>query len=97
MAQTETVSTIIFLVPCVRFIDDVYFRTWRNGAREREKSSAAYRARTFIPSVIDLTAIHGFQVIEDNSETEDVELIPRPVRRQRRRRVTPNITMVNNG
>jgi hypothetical protein len=81
----------------------MYFRTWRNGARERErereKSFAAYRTRTFIPSVIDLTAIHtnGFQVVEDNSETEDAELIPRQVRRQRRRRVTPSITMVNNG
>lgn len=84
------------------------FRTWRNGARDREKSSAAHRTRTIIPSVIDLTtAIHAFNqqpnwFIEDNLEIdptyEDAELIPRPIRRQRqRRRVTPSTTTVNIG
>ena len=78
------------------------FRTWRNGAREREKSSATYRTRTFIPSVIDLTSIHAldqqqpnwFRIednllvpIEDDLETNpDTGLIPRPIRRRRQRR-----------
>ena len=89
----------------------IEFRAWRNGARERENSSAAHRTRTFIPSVIDLTAIHAqpnwFRIedsvlvpIEDDLETgptsEDAELIPRPIRRRRhRRRATPVTTMVN--
>ena len=83
------------------------FRTWRNAAREREKSYAAHRTRTLFPSVIDLTAIHAFNqqpnwFIEDNLEIdptyEDVELIPRPIRRRRqRRRAAPSTTTVNNG
>jgi hypothetical protein len=83
----------------------MYFRTWRNGAREREKSSAAHRTRTFIPSVIDLTAIHAFNqqpgwIIENDLDPtyEDAELIPQRVRRRRQRQqVTPSTTMVNNG
>lgn len=88
-------------------IDPWIFRAWRNGAKAREKSSTAHRTRTFIPSVIDLTAIHAYNpppdwFIEDNLEIdptyEDVELIPRPIRRLRpRRRVTPSTTIVNNG
>jgi hypothetical protein len=82
------------------------FRTWRNGAREREKSSAAHRTRTYIPSVIDLTASYAFNQqpalfrFEDNLETVPTyeDLIPHPIRRRRQRRlVTPAITMVNNG
>lgn len=79
------------------------FRAWRNGAREREKSSAAHRTRTLIPSVIDFTAVAFNQqpnlFVEDNLERdptyEDVELIPPPIRRRRRRRgVAPAIVNV---
>jgi hypothetical protein len=90
-------SVIFFFSFKLRFLLTMYFRTWRNGAREREKSSAAHRTRrfSFIPSVIDLTAIHNeSQVNEDNSDLEgfqevidEDELIPRPVRRRRPRRL----------
>ena len=75
-----------------------FIRAWRNGAKERDKSSVARRTRTFIPSVIDLTA-HAFNLppnlfVEDDLEGdptfEDPEPIPRSRRRRRqRRRVTP--------
>ena len=75
------------------------FRGWRNGAKEREKSTAAHRSRTFIPSVIDLTA-HAFNLppslfVNDDSDGdptfeaptfEVLEPIPPPRRRGRRRR-----------
>ena len=81
------------------------FRAWKDGSREREKSSAAHRTRTFFPSVIDLTAIHAFNqepnwFVEDNLEgdptyDEDVGLVPLPIRRRRQRqRVTPTIVNI---
>ena len=38
-----------------------FYRAWRNGAKEREKPSAAHRTRTFIPLVIDFAAINAFE------------------------------------
>lgn len=52
------------------------FRTWRNSARDREKSSAAYRTRTYIPSVIDLTAIHALDQQPNWFRIEDNLLVP---------------------
>jgi len=79
-------------------------QSWRN-EREKIKSSAAHRTRTFIPSVIDLTAIQVFNPqfhIEDNLETDpnyedtsDIELVPRPLRRQRQRRRAAPSAVVN--
>ena len=51
-------------------------RTWRNSARDREKSSAAYRTTTLIPSVIDLTAFHASDQQPNWFRIEDNLLVP---------------------
>ncbi|KAF8168279.1 hypothetical protein B0H34DRAFT_684939 [Crassisporium funariophilum] len=81
---------------------DIRKEAWKKGAadRARKKASGPRRARTFVPSVqvFDIETIHealgngrwvqvGDNVDEDPTyEDSDVELIPRPIRRVRRRR-----------